>query len=178
MTSEVAKPLTRGHALWSPRRWLRFRLVTLLALVATGFMLWRWWHRNEYARRQIEALGGSVNGIDKFPAMPAPTPSPEWHHNKVEIAKGWHGGNAGLRPLRDLYRLRELILYADQASLTDECLQFIAPSVELERVHISQMRIGPDGADQIARLPKLEVLVLRNCHFTTAPWRGYATCLS
>ena len=165
--------LAAGHSLGSfarlpPRRWLRFRLVTLLALVtlvAAGFMGWRWWHRDEYARRRIEALGGSVQWIDEFPVMPAPKPSPEWHHNAVEITKGWRGGNEGLRPLRDLYRLRELNLYADQARLTDACLQFIARSVELERVYISRMRIGPDGADQIAALPKLEVLVLPYCHF-------------
>lgn len=163
---------------FSPRRWLRFSLRTLLIAV-TVFCLWL--GRQVYvARRQaeavtkIEGLGGFVAYDYEFDSagnfVRNPTRAPQWlrssigedHFRSVVIVtldESQSLRNDHLEYLECLTAVRQLSL-PPRGVLDDSGLQHVAGLGRLEHLHVAGMNAGNHGAPYLAALVNLKYLTL------------------
>jgi hypothetical protein len=107
--------------------------------------------------RAAQALRGQGASVD---TRWGPPPHGGWGRALPEVRsivylpQDWKGGDAGLAPLQDLYRLRDLHLIG--APVTNEGLRTIARLEGLETLHLVETKVTDDG---LAPLQEMKTLV-------------------
>jgi hypothetical protein len=102
----------------------------------------------------------------------------QWKHLEVlDISSCMHLRDSALESLQELKLLRELNISSLQ--ITNEGVKNLQYLSNLEKLDLSYLKLLTDDALQyVASLPKLKVLKIRKCNFSTTALQSFPPCVS
>ncbi len=115
--------------------------------------------RHAKAAAAIRRLGGQVDRKPpRFRDIYQVTRGPESWHTRVQLLRGWKGGEDGLKHLAGLHNVG--VVYLVEVPVTDEAMKHIAACTALEQLILYDARITDAGLGLLDKLQSLRVLRL------------------